>query len=85
MRLIPDNCPTLTVDTGLIYGTQFSGAPMTFYGEPDTIEITDKKLDIIAAGWLDMIDPDDMVGVHFPEQLFSKYLRDLIQLSGESK
>ena len=39
MRIIPDNIPTVTIDSGTIYGKQFEGKPMTFYEEALTIEV----------------------------------------------
>lgn len=80
MRIILDNCPTVTIDSGTIYGKQFAGAPMTFYGEPDTIEITDKEWDEIYETypyWPAMNDPiwEDNRPVNFAE-----YLRELLEL-----
>lgn len=46
----------------------------------NSVEIADNEWDRIAGRWLDIIDPDDKVGVHFPHDRFSVFLRELIEL-----
>jgi hypothetical protein len=77
MRIISDNCEAIKIDSGIIYGKQFSGTPMTFYGEPDTIEITDVEWDEIEVAW-----EDEHIYWKTP---LSKYLKVLISLAGEGK
>jgi len=77
MRIIPDNCPTVTMDYGTIYGKQFPGASMIFYGEPDVIEITDDEWEEIYAGF-DEWETDNLY--EDVEPTFAQYLRKLIEL-----
>jgi hypothetical protein len=82
MRIIPENCPTLTVDTGTIYGMQFEGARMTFYEKDLTIKISDCTWR--PADWENLFDKDSDY-YQCREAGATAILKALFSLTGEGK